>query len=99
MAIPGIGGYASTKNALNELTQTARAELAKDNIRVILVFPRITATNFVKNGISYGNTGVPRDAPTAGHAARPGLQVDSAEQVAEKILTAIETEPAEQYME
>ncbi len=44
-----VGPYASTKYALNSITLTARQELADDNIRVGLVYPGITATNFNKN--------------------------------------------------
>ncbi|HEY3415358.1 MAG TPA: SDR family oxidoreductase, partial [Armatimonadota bacterium] len=51
MAIPGLAGYASTKAALNMLSQTARGELAPENIRVITVFPRMTATSFGKNSL------------------------------------------------
>jgi short-subunit dehydrogenase len=98
MALRGIGGYASTKYALNGLSATARAELTPDNIRVILVYPRITATAFVQNGIGYGGFGVAR--PQGGNPnAAPGMVIDSAEAVAGKILDAIQNEPAEQFME
>jgi NADP-dependent 3-hydroxy acid dehydrogenase YdfG len=49
--IPTVGPYASTKYALNAITLTARMELEKDNIKVGLVIPGITATNFFKNTI------------------------------------------------
>jgi len=45
---PGLGGYAATKAALNQLSQTARVEWAKDAIRVSIVYPSITATEFHK---------------------------------------------------
>ena len=90
LTLPWIGGYASTKSMLNQLSATARAELAPDNIRVCLMFPRTTATHFRENGLNY-----------SGAKPRPGvpIQIDSAEAVAERILEAIRTEPAEQYME
>ena len=93
MHIPGLGAYASTKAALNLLSETARGELASENIRVITVFPRSTATDFGKNSLG--------DARMRQHqrAPRPGVVVDSAEHVAERILQAAEQEPAEQYME
>jgi short-subunit dehydrogenase len=93
MAIPGLGLYASTKAALNVLSATARAELAGDNIRVIAVYPRITATDFGKNSIG--------DAEMRGRqrAPRPGVPVDSPEHVAGKIVEALRAEPAEQYMD
>jgi NAD(P)-dependent dehydrogenase (short-subunit alcohol dehydrogenase family) len=45
-ARPGLAGYASTKVALNMLTEIARQELAGDGIAVSLVVPSITATEF-----------------------------------------------------
>jgi short-subunit dehydrogenase len=94
MAIPGLSGYASTKSALNMISQTARGELAPENIRVITVFPRITATSFGKNSLGnremrqHQRSGPPRD-----------VVIDPPEHVAEKILEALQTEPAEQYMD
>jgi short-subunit dehydrogenase len=81
MAIPGVGGYASTKYMLNGLTFTAREELAKDNIKVSLVVPGRTATRFQLNSMG------------ASPNAEP--QGDSVEKVAETILRAIRTEEAE----
>lgn len=49
MHIPGLGFYASTKTALNILSETARCELDRDNIKVVVVFPRMTATEFARN--------------------------------------------------
>jgi NADP-dependent 3-hydroxy acid dehydrogenase YdfG len=104
MTIPNLAGYASTKYMLNGLMLTAREELAKDNIRVLMVYPRMTATKFAQNGINYSGFGGPRPAPTVDPAApaRPpvggGQPIDSAEHVANRILDAIQNEPAEQYM-
>lgn len=47
--IPNIAGYASTKYALNALSQTARLELAKDNITVSVILPGIVDTDFGKH--------------------------------------------------
>lgn len=96
MAIPNIGGYASTKYALNGLSATARAELASDNIRVLLVFPGRTTTDFGKNAIGnrYGGIPTPGQSPSPTQAPQP----DTPEHVAEKILEAVQNEPAEQYM-
>ncbi len=93
MSIPGLSGYASSKAALNQLSQTARVELAQDNIRVITVFPRMTATDFGKN--SLGN----REMRQSQRSRTEDIPVDSPEYVAEKILQAVQSEPAEQYME
>jgi NADP-dependent 3-hydroxy acid dehydrogenase YdfG len=46
MFIPFIAGYASTKSALNNLSQTAREELAKDDIIVSIITPGIVDTEF-----------------------------------------------------
>ncbi len=43
---PGVGAYAASKAALNQLTATARLELAPDGIAVSTVYPRITDTEF-----------------------------------------------------
>ncbi len=93
MHIPGLAGYASTKAALNLLSETARGELEPDNIRVITVFPRMTATNFGKNAL--GNQQIRQRQRQGGG----NMVVDPPEHVAEKILEAAQKEPAEQYME
>ncbi len=83
-----VGPYASTKYALNALSLTARYELADANIRVGLVYPGMTATDFHTN-LANG----PRQTQN-----RPGaMPIDSPEYVAEKILEAISTEAAEVY--
>lgn len=83
-----VGPYASTKYALNAISLTARQELADANIRVGLVHPGVTATDFSAN---YANG--PRNTQN-----QPGVMpADSAEYVAEKILEAIQTEDAEVY--
>ncbi len=86
--LPGVGPYASTKHALNGLTLTARLELAPDNIRVGLVYPYITATDFHVNAA--GAT------PQAMERVR-AVQGDTAEYAAGLILEAVQTEAAEVY--
>ena len=93
MSIPGLAGYASTKAALNLISDTARGELATDNIRVISVFPGVTATDFGKNAL--GNQQLRQQQ----RGSMPtNIVPDSAEFVADKILEAAQNEPAEQYM-
>ena len=46
MVLPGVAGYASSKCALNMLSQVARRELAGDRISVNLICPYITETEF-----------------------------------------------------
>ena len=95
MHIPGLAAYASTKSALNMLSDTARGELAPDNIRVITVYPRMTATDFGRN--SLGNRQMRQQQRAS--ANRPEVVVDSPEFVAEKILLAVQNEPPEQFMD
>jgi short-subunit dehydrogenase len=86
--IPNVAPYASTKAALNTLTRAARLELAPDNIRVGLVFPGITITDFIKNAAS---------VQVSNEQMNHMLQGETPEQVAEKIVEAISTEAAEVY--
>ncbi|MCD7035101.1 SDR family oxidoreductase [Metabacillus sp. GX 13764] len=90
MNIPGLGAYAATKSALNMLTDTARGELAADNIRVITVYPRSTATDFGKNALGQ---------PSSGQERKGAPNADTPEYVAEKILAAAVEEPEEQFMD
>lgn len=88
---PGLGAYASTKYALNALSLTAREELKKDNIVVGIMLPKMTATNFGKNAVK------------AGEFRRPGdgnrqIEVDTAEDVAKKIVEQIRSEEPEASM-
>ena len=78
---PMLAAYASTKYALNALSLTARAELAKDNIIVSVMHPKMTATGFGKNSV--------RTAPQPDFAARPGMEIDSPEAVAKKSPTSL----------
>jgi short-subunit dehydrogenase len=91
MRIPALGAYAATKAALNMLSDTARVELAEEHIRVITVFPRMTATDFGKHSLGSREEHQQRRTITA-------IPVDTAAYVAEKILEAAVNEPDEQYM-
>ena len=94
MKLQGLAGYACTKSALNMISDTARGELAPDNIRVISVFPRTTATDFHVHAFGAA-PGRAKPAPT-----RTGpVVVDTAEHVADRILQAAIEEPQEQYMD
>jgi short-subunit dehydrogenase len=92
MRIPTIGAYAATKAALNMLSDTARGELASDNIRVITVLPRMTKTDFAVHSLGRS------DLHQHQHSD-PSVPVDSAEHVANRILDAAINEPEEQYMD
>jgi len=95
MHIPGLAAYASTKSALNMLSDTARVELAPDNIRVITVYPRLTATDFGKNSLGDPQT---RQRQRA-HTTTGPNPADSPELVADRILDAAQREPPEQFMD
>ena len=90
MAIPGIGAYAATKYALNGLSLTARNELEKDNIRVVLFHPSMTDTEFGNNAVVENSDYIP--------SSGPDRQPDTPEAVAHKILEAAVSEPAEMAM-
>jgi short-subunit dehydrogenase len=90
-AYPSLGAYASTKYALNALSFTARAELAKDKIIVSVMHPKMTATRFGENAIG-------ARPPSSGGPISRTPQVDSPEQVAEKVLDIIASEAAEANM-
>jgi len=94
MHLPVIGAYAATKAALNMISDTAREELASDNIRITTMFPRQTATNFGKNSLATANTNHQRPSSRQG-----GVEPDTAEAVAQKILEAARNEPHDQYMD
>ena len=86
---PRLGAYASTKYALNALSLTARTELAGDGIVVSIFLPKMTATDFGANalGATYNSS-----------AGRPGMSVDTAEEVATRVVDQIESEEAEANM-
>ncbi len=94
MHLPSISAYAATKAALNMISDTAREELASDNIRITTMFPGRTATNFGKNSLATPNTSQQGPRPPQG-----GQEPDSAEAVAQKILEAARSEPHDQYMD
>jgi short-subunit dehydrogenase len=88
--IPNIGGYASTKYALNALSLTARAELEKDNIVVSIIRPGLVDTDFGKH-TNYPEPDALRKSPDGSilpHVIRPEI-------VADRVLDLISTEAAE----
>jgi NAD(P)-dependent dehydrogenase (short-subunit alcohol dehydrogenase family) len=97
--VPGVGPYASTKYALNALTLTARAELAPDNIHVGLVIPgRTINTRFGQNTMAaIESPQRSQPAVSAQPAGSTAMRVDTPEEVAEKILEAVQTEAAETF--
>ncbi len=88
MYLPGMSPYSSIKTALNVASHTSRLELAEDNIRVSLVYPYMTATDFEKNTLKS-----PRLSQSASENKDFGdlPPVDSPEKVAKMILKAVKT--------
>ena len=92
MAIPNMSAYSSLKRAIVGISLTAREELSEYNIKVSVVYPYITLTDFEKNTIK---DGIEEDEWENDNSdLRPG---DSPEYIAEKILEAIKTEEAQVY--
>ena len=85
---PNLAAYASTKYALNALSLTARAELAGDKIIVSVMHPKMTSTNFGKNAIRVEEF----------WANLSNMEIDTPEQVAEKIVEQIGSEEPEASM-
>ncbi|TFG59008.1 MAG: SDR family oxidoreductase, partial [Spirochaetales bacterium] len=85
--IPFISHYASTKYAMSNISHTARIEFKPYDIRVVTLYPGMTATDLYTNVLS--NEGAPK---------MPAMKSDSAEFVARKILKAVRKEPRDMYM-
>jgi glucose 1-dehydrogenase len=51
LAIPGLGAYACTKGALNQLTKVAAIELAPHKIRVVAIGPGTILTELAKKAV------------------------------------------------
>ncbi len=85
------GGYPALKRALEVLSDYARAELVEEGIKVLVVLPYLTATNFGENAL--GRRGLP---PPSFEAIRRNLPpAHSAEFVANRIVDAVRNEEAE----
>ena len=76
------------------LFDTARVELAEDNVGVITVYPQVTSTDFGRH--SLGNQRMRQHQRTS---ASPAKAIDTPERVAEKILLVAQEEPDEQFMD
>jgi short-subunit dehydrogenase len=90
IATKGSGGYRASKCALNALSDAARIELKKSNIRVITIFPGLTATPFFSHCRGFETKPVKSDEKK--------LRGRKPEFVASKIVHAIIKEPRSQYM-
>jgi len=66
MELPGAAGYASSKCALNMLSQVARRELSADHISVNLINPYLTETEFPEK---MRGASMPGRGAMSGHSA------------------------------
>jgi short-subunit dehydrogenase len=78
--VPYLGAYCASKAALVSLSQSLGAELSRDGISVMNVFP------------NYTQTGIFENEKKVGGARRPQCPYTSASKVAESIIRAIERE-------
>jgi len=85
------GGYPALKRALEVLSDYAREELVGDDIKVLVVLPYLTDTNFAKNAMASG------DSPTPDFAAmrRNMPPAQSAEFVANRIVEGVRNDDTE----
>jgi NAD(P)-dependent dehydrogenase (short-subunit alcohol dehydrogenase family) len=92
IVVPFIGGaYPALKRALEILSDYARAELVEDGIKVLVVLPYLTTTNFAKNALGAGAAPAPNF-----EAMRRNLPpAHSAEFVANRIVEGVRNEETE----
>jgi short-subunit dehydrogenase len=91
MHLPNMAAYSSVKRALAGISLTAREELKNDNIKVSVVYPYITLTDFEKNTLKEG-----KQEEEDWSSNDPDFQPpDTAEYLAEKILEGIKSEKSE----
>jgi short-subunit dehydrogenase len=99
LVLPNNGPYTATKQALNSLSLVAHKELARDNIKVSVVYPSLTDTLFEDGTAAFSDqTALWVPGPAApGAGAREIPPPDPPELVAQKILEAIESGEAEVF--
>lgn len=98
MTLPGMSPYAALKSALGKISLTARRELEADRIRVGVVYPYITLTDFEANTLRHEEDGEAPAADAAGEGEGshgPFHPPDTPEDLAEVILKGIAREEAE----
>jgi short-subunit dehydrogenase len=95
MALPGMAAYSSLKRALVGISLTAREEFKDSNIKVGVVYPYITLTDFEKNTLKAKIPEQEQDWSSDDPDFKPP---DTAEYVAEKILEGIRSGEAEIYV-
>ena len=92
IVVPFLGGaYPALKRALEIMSDYARVQLADEDIKVLVVLPYITATNFADNALGRRSAGAANF-----EAARRNLPPPhAAEFVAEKVLEGLRNDATE----
>ncbi len=94
MFLPNMGPYSSLKRALVNISLTAREELKEDNIKISVVYPYVTLTDFEKNTIREDVQSQEEETEEDWVEGLP-YSPDTAKYVAEKILAGIKSGEAE----
>ncbi len=90
MYLPYMSGYSGLKRTLNAISLTAAKELEKDHIKVSVIYPYMTATDFAKNTLTEHER--IWDPAASGRSIRPP---DPPELVAAKIAELVNSEAPE----
>lgn len=85
IGLPGFSLYSASKAGLHGFAEALRRELAETSVRVQLLAPRSTRTAF-------------NDATARAYNEATGTASDSPQQVAQALLSLIESEAAERYL-
>lgn len=80
--LPGRSGYCASKFAMEGFLETLRIENLKKNLHVLVACPGFTTSNI-------RNTALSKDGTAQGESPRDELKMMSAEEVADRILHAI----------
>lgn len=83
MPVLGRAGYCAAKSALSQSFEVLRAEIAKDGIGMLMVYPSFLDTPIDRNALG-------ADGKLAGHARSTIGQIRGADWMAEQILRAAE---------
>lgn len=87
MPPPGEAIYSASKSGLNAFSDSLRRELVKTNIRISVVMPALTQTDMLNN--------VSEDELRDNQLLMSGMSLDSVDQVAGAILSAVQTNQRE----
>ncbi len=83
MPVLGRAGYCAAKSALGQAFEVLRAELARDGISLLMVYPSFLDTPIDRNALG-------ADGKPAGHARSTIVKIRGADWMAEEILKALE---------